>query len=118
METMEKTQQTAERLAKTSGDTYKLIVDHFSAQQERSVRFAQEVLDGTVREVRHQAESNRALTQELMERAEQQRGAYQTLVEQSVDAYMDLLYAPFSYYKQGLRVVEGELERATFPIAN
>ncbi len=118
METIEKTGQTAERLAKTSGDTFKLVVDHFAAQQERSVRFAQEVLDGTVREVRHQAESNRSLTQELVERAEQQRGAYQSLVEQSVDAYMDLLHAPLTYYKQGLRVVEGELDRATFPIAN
>ena len=117
LETMEKTGKTAERLAKTGADTYKLVVDHFAAQQERSVRFAQEVLDGTVREVRHQAESNRSLTQELVERAEQQRGAYQTLVEQSVDAYMDLLYAPFSYYKRGLRVVEDELDRATFPIA-
>ncbi len=118
METIENSGQTAERLAKTSGDTFKLVVDHFAAQQERSVRFAQEVLDGTVREVRHQAESNRSLTQELVERAEQQRGAYQTLVEQSVDAYMDLLHAPLSYYKQGLRLTEGELDRATFPIAN
>ena len=122
METMERTGKTAERLAKTSGDTYKLVVDHFSAQQERNVRFAQDTLDGAVREVRHQAESNRSLTQELVERAERQRGAYQTLVEQSVDAYMDLLYAPLSYYKQGLRVVEGEIkeiEKAiTFPIAN
>jgi hypothetical protein len=121
LETMEKTAKTAktvERLAKTSGDTYKLVVDYFAAQQERSVRFAQEVLDGTVREVRHQAESNQSLTQELVERAEQQRGAYRTLVEQSVDAYMDLLYAPLSYYKQGLRVVEGEMDRAAFPIAN
>ncbi len=115
---MEKTGKTAERLAKANGDTYKVVVDHFAAQQERSVRFAQEVLDGAVREVRHQAESNRSLTQELVERAEQQRGAYQTLVGQSVDAYMDLLYAPLSYYKQGLRVVEGEIDRASFPIAN
>jgi hypothetical protein len=92
------------------------VVDHFAAQQERGVRFAREVLDGTVREVRHQAESNRSLTQELVERAEQQRGVYQSLVEQSLDAYMDLLYAPLSYYKQGLRVVEGELERSRFPI--
>ena len=118
METMEKTNRTAERLARTNGETYKLVVDHFAAQQERGVRFAQEVLDGTVREVRHQAESNRSLTQELVERAEQQRSVYQSLVEQSLDAYMDLLYAPLSYYKQGLRVVEGELERATFPIAD
>jgi len=118
LETMEETGKTAERLAKANGDTYKVVVDHFAAQQERSVRFAQEVLDGAVREVRHQAESNRSLTQELVERVEQQRGAYQTLVGQSVDAYMDLLYAPLSYYKQGLRVVEGEIDRASFPIAN
>ena len=118
MQTIEKTGKTAERLAKANGDTYKLIVDHFAAQQERGVRFAQEVLDGTVREVRHQAESNRSLTQELVDRAEQQRGAYQTLVGQSVDAYMDLLYAPLSYYKQGLKAVEGETDRAAFPIAN
>ncbi len=118
MQTLEKTGKTAERLARANGDTFKLVVDHFAAQQERGVRFAQEVLDGTVREVRHQAESNRSLTQELVDRAERQRGAYQTLVEQSVDAYMDLLYAPLSYYKQGLSVVEGELDRATFPIAN
>jgi len=115
---MEETGKTAERLAKANGDTYKVVVDHFAAQQERSVRFAQEVLDGAVREVRHQAESNRSLTQELVERVEQQRGAYQTLVGQSVDVYMDLLYAPLSYYKQGLRVVEGEIDRASFPIAN
>lgn len=118
MQTIEKTGKTAERLAKANGDTFKLVVDHFAGQQERGVRFAQEVLDGTVREVRHQAESNRSLTQELVERAEHQRGAYQTLVEQSVDAYMDLLYAPISYYKQGLSVVEGEIDRASFPIAN
>ena len=122
METIERTGKTAERLAKTSGDTYKLVVDHFAAQQERNVRFAQDTLDGAVREVRHQAESNRSLTQELVERAERQRGTFQTLVEQSVDAYMDLLYAPLSYYKQGLRVVEGEIKElekvATFPIAN
>lgn len=118
LQTIEKTGKTAERLARANGDTLKLVVDHFAAQQERGIRFAQEVLDGTVREVRHQAESNQSLTQELVDRAERQRGAYQTLVEQSVDAYMDLLYAPLSYYKQGLSVVEGEIDRASFPIAN
>lgn len=121
MEIMERTGKTAERLAKANGDTYKVVVDHFAAQQERNVRFAQGTLDGMVGEVRHQAESNRSLTQELVERAEQQRGAYQTLVEQTANAYMDLLYAPLSYYKQGLKVVEGEIERAAertaFPVS-
>jgi hypothetical protein len=106
VEGMERTGKTAERLEKTSGGTYKVVVGHFVARHERSVRFAQKTLDGVVvREVCHQAEGNRALTQELVERAEQQRGAYQTLVGQTVGAYMDLLHASLSYYKQGLRVV-------------
>jgi hypothetical protein len=45
------------------------------------------------------------MTQELVDRVERQRDAFQTLFEESVDAYMDLAYAPFSYYKEGLEVV-------------
>ena len=30
---------------------------------------------------------------------------------------MDLLYAPLANYRQGLRLVEGEVDNATFPIA-
>ena len=40
LETIEKTNRTAERLARTNGETYKLVVDHIAAQQERGVRFA------------------------------------------------------------------------------
>ena len=113
MDTIKKANRTAEHLAKTSGDSYKTVIDHVVAQQERNVRFAQELFDGTAREIRHQAESNRALTQELVERAEKQRDAFQTLVGESVDAYTDLLYAPLAYYRQGLRHVESN----GFPIA-
>ena len=115
MDTTKRINRTAERLAKTSADSHKMVIDHMVARQERNVRFAQEMFGGTVREIRHQAESNRALTQELAERAEMQRDAFRTLVGESVDAYTDLLYAPFVYYKQGLRLVESE--GAGFPIA-
>ena len=107
--------RTAERLARTSADSYKMVLDHMVAGQERNVRFVREIFGSTVREIRHQAESNRALTQELVERAEMQRDAFQTLVGESVDAYTELLYAPLAYYKQGLRLVESE--GAGFPIA-
>src|SRR5215210_9142074 len=100
--------RTAERLAKSSADSYKMVIDHVVARQERNVRFAQEILGGTVREIRHQAESNRAFTRELAERAEMQRDAFRTLVGESVDAYTDLMYAPLAYYKQGLRLVESD----------
>jgi hypothetical protein len=116
--TMEKANKAAERLARTTGDSYKTVIDHVVALQERNTKFVQEVFDGTVQEVRHQAESNRAVTQELVERAEKQRDAFQTLVEESVDAYMDLVYAPFAYYRQGLRLVESGANGGGFPIAD
>src|SRR5215211_6329768 len=113
VDTTKRINRSAERLAKTSADSYKMVIDHMVARQERNVRFAQEIFGGTVRELRHQAESNRVLTRELVERAEMQRDALRTLVGESVDSYTDLLYAPFAYYKQGLRLVES----GGFPIA-
>jgi transcriptional regulator of heat shock response len=104
MVTIQKANKAAERLAETTRDSYKTFVDHTVALQERNVRFAQGVVDGATREIRHQAESNRAVIGEIVERAEKQRDAFQTLVEESVDAYMDFVYAPFSYYKEGLQV--------------
>jgi hypothetical protein len=104
--TMENANKAAERLAKTTGDSYKTVIDHVVALQERNVRFAQGLVDSSIKELRHQAESNRAMTQELVERAERQREAFQTLLEESVDAYMELAYAPFSYYKEGLEAAK------------
>ena len=117
MDTLERTNRTAERLARTSADSYKMVVDHVVAQQERNVRFARGLLDDTARELRHLAESNQSVVGEFVERAEEQREAYRTLVGEWVDAHTDLLYAPLSYYRQGLRLVEGEVDNATFPIA-
>jgi hypothetical protein len=115
MATMEKANRAAEQLAKTTGDSYKTVVDHTVALQERNLKFWQEAFGGVVREIRGQAESNRALTRELVDRAERQRGAVRTLLEESVDAYVDLVYAPFAYYRRGLRLVETEVNGG-FPI--
>ncbi|CAN5669728.1 hypothetical protein BH24ACT21_BH24ACT21_16150 [soil metagenome] len=102
MAEVKKMNETVEKMAQTTKDSYGTVIDHTIGLQERNVRFAQSVVDNSIKELRQQAESNRAMTQELVERAEKQRGAFQSLVEQSVDAYMDLAYAPFSYYKEGL----------------
>ena len=102
MANMDKANKAAERLAETTRDSFGTVLDHTVGLQERNVRFAQSLVDSSIKELRYQAESNRALTQELVERAETQRDAFQTLFEESVDAYMDLAYAPFSYYKEGL----------------
>ncbi len=106
MATMEKANRAAEQLARTTGDSYKTVIDHTVALQERNVRFAQGLVDDTIKELRHQAETNRGVVEELVERVEKQREAFQTLFEESVDAYMDLAYTPFSYYKEGLEATK------------
>ncbi|HEV2093588.1 MAG TPA: hypothetical protein VGR18_10530 [Rubrobacter sp.] len=100
---VERANEAAEKLAETTRDSYQTVVDHAVGLQERNVRFAQRVVDDSIKELRHQAESNRAMTQELVERVEKQRDAYQAFLGQSLDAYMDLAYAPLSYYKEGLQ---------------
>jgi hypothetical protein len=112
---MEKANRAAEQLARTTGDSYKAVVDHVVALQERNVRFAQGLVDDSIKELRSQVESNRAMTQELVDRAEKQRGAFRTLIEESADAYVDLLYTPLAYFRQGLRLVETD---GGFPIPN
>ena len=106
MTNIEKMNKAAEKLARANQDVAQTVVDHTIGLGERNVRFAQGVVDSSVKEVRQQAESNRALTQEFVERAENQREAFQTVVEESVDAYMDFVFAPLSYYKEGLQAAK------------
>ena len=106
MANMDKANKAAERLAETTRDSFGTVLDHAVGLQERNVRFAQGLVDDSIKELRQQAESNRAVVGELVERTERQRDAFQTLVEESVDAYMDLAYAPFSYYKEGLEAAK------------
>jgi hypothetical protein len=115
---IDKANKAAERLAETTRDSFGTVLDHAVALQERNVRFAQGLVDSSIKELRTQAESNRGLTQELVDRAEGQRDAFRTLVEESLDAYMDLAYAPFSYYREGLRLVESGVNGGGFPIAS
>ena len=92
MASSERADVAAERLAKTSQDSYQRVLDHMMALQERNTRFARDMLDAFYREYRQQVEANRAVTQELLEHAEEQ-----------YDAYVDLFYAPLSYYKESLK---------------
>ena len=106
MTNVEKMNKAAENLAKANQDAAQTMINHTIGLGERNVRFAQSVADGSVKEIRQQAEANRALTQEFVERAENQREAFQTVVEESVDAYMDFVFAPLSYYKEGLQAAK------------
>jgi len=114
---MQKASKTMEDLAVTARDSFKVTVDHTVGMQERNVRFAQGVADGSIKELRQQVEANRAMIQEMVEKAEGQRETFQKLAEESINTYMDMVYAPFSHFKEGLHVVENEV-LDTFPIEN
>ena len=113
--TMQKANKTMEDLAVTARDSFKSAVNHTVGMQERNVRFAQGVADGSIKELRQQVEANRAMTQEMVEKAEGQRETFQKLAEESINMY--IMYAPFSYFKKDLHVVEAEV-LDTFPIEN
>lgn len=106
MGSVEKANEAAEQVAKTTQESYRSMVDYGTGLQERNVRFMQEMVEGSVKELRYQAESNRAITQQFIERAEKQRDAVQTMFEESLDAYMDLLYFPLTHYKQSLEAAK------------
>jgi predicted Zn-dependent peptidase len=97
-----KANRAAERLAQSTRDSFATVLDHAVGLQERNVRFSQGLVDDSIKELRSQVESNRVVSEELVERAQKQREALRVLLEESVDAYVDLLYAPLSYYKEGL----------------
>ena len=100
----EKVTGSVESFARGARDSYARVLGHAVAMQERHVRFAQEMVEGSITELRGQAESSRAMDLELAERADEQREAFQKTAEESLDAYMDLAFAPLSYYKEGLTV--------------
>ena len=94
--------EAAEKFAEAIKESYQALADRSVSAQELNAQLTQDFFNGVINNLRTQAESNRSVVGELFERAEDQREAYQALVEQSLDAYMDLAYAPFSYYKEGL----------------
>ena len=102
MANMGKANSAAERLAQSTRDSFATVLDHAVGVQERNVRFTQGIVEESIKELRSQVESNREMSWELVEKAQKQREAFQTLLEESVDAYMDLAYAPLFYYKEGL----------------
>ena len=98
----EKASEAVERFVESRRDTYQTVLDHAVGLQERNVRFAQGLVDTSIKEFHHQAESNRALAEDLIEQRRRQQEASQTLAQESANAYMDFLNSMFSYYRGNL----------------
>ena len=81
---------------------FQSVADSAVAAQERNVRFAQSLVQNGTEVLKSHAEDARALMQTLAEQTQKQQEAFQVLVRESMDAYLDYFYAPFSYYEQTL----------------
>lgn len=81
---------------------FQSVADNAVAAQERNVRFAQSLVQNGTEVLKSHAEDTRALMQTLAEQTQKQQEAFQALVRESMDAYLDYFYAPFSYYEQTL----------------
>jgi hypothetical protein len=83
----ENTNAAFERLAETTRDSYRAVLDLTVAQQERNIRFARDIAGAFGSEYHQQVDKNLAAAQELYERSERQYGAW-----------AGLLYTHLSYY--------------------
>ena len=90
--------EAAERLVQVTQDSYRQVVDQAVGMHEHNVLLAERVIRGSIQHLRQQSERNWDVTQELFEHAEEQSEVFRQLVEESVDAYIDFLYLPFSLY--------------------
>jgi len=98
----EQVKEAAEKFADALKESYQSIADRSVSAQELNAQLTQDFFNGVINNLRTQAEGNRALSEDLIEQQRKQQEASKALAQESVNAYMDLAYAPFTYYKEGL----------------
>lgn len=87
-------------VVKAIGEANEAIADSAIVAQERNIKYARSIFLNGIELLKSHAESTRNLTQELVEQSQKQQAALQALLHEAVDAYVEFLYTPFSYYKQ------------------
>ncbi len=103
--------EAAEKFAEAIKESYQALADRSVSAQELNAKLTQEFFNGVIRNLRTQAENNRALAEDLIEQQRKQQEASQALAQESVNAYMDFLNSMFSYYRGSL----DEAQRGTRP---
>ena len=99
-----------EQAARLADDSHRMVLNHASSLGDRNVRFARKQLESAAGELREQSRSNREFARRMSDHAEKQRGAFQTLAGEALDSYVELVFAPFSYYRRGLKQVEDNVK--------
>jgi hypothetical protein len=98
--------QTVTEQAQRPQEVFQSVANSTVTAQERNIQFAQSVLENGIQVLQSHAEANRALTQELISQSRKQQEILQALASTSVEAYVNYLYTPLTYYKQVLDLAE------------
>jgi hypothetical protein len=79
---------------------YEAAIENTFALQERTLRFARNLIETPAEALQAQAESNRATLEALVEQSKRQREAMESLLRESAKFYESLLRTPFSHPRQ------------------
>ena len=103
--------QTPSEVSQTLRETYQTVLQGSVAAQERNVKFAQSIVENGIEELRNQAGTTQAIIQTLAQQAERQRQAIQRLARESVEAYINVMFAPFAFYQKGFEAARETVEQ-------
>ena len=82
------------------------VADSAIAAQERNTKYAQNVYENGTELLKSHAGGARNLMETFLEQAHTQQQAFQTIVRESTNAYIDFMYAPFSFYQQAVETAQ------------
>jgi hypothetical protein len=98
-------QEFVEQSQKQQG-TLQTLADSAAAAQKRNLKYAQNVYENGTELLKSHAGGARGLMETLVEHSHTQQEAFQTIVRESMNTYVDFLYAPFSFYQQAIETAQ------------
>ena len=96
----------AQRVVVDALESYKMGWDRLAEANEGQTRLAKNLSEGTMRNLRTQAERNLEAAEELTEHARKGQEAARVLARESAEAYMDFVDSLFFYYSEKARAAE------------
>ena len=96
----------AQRVVVDTLESYKMGWDRLAEANEGQTRLAKNLSEGTMRNLRTQAERNLDAAEELVEHARKGQQAGRVLARESAEAYTDFVDSLFLYYRENARAAE------------
>ena len=98
--------EAAQRVVVDTLESYRMGWDRLAEANEGQTRLAENLSEGTMRNLRTQAERNVDAAEELTEHARKGQEAGRVLARESAEAYTDFLDSLFFYYRDNARAAE------------